>query len=94
MIDNQAILSMQNTAIMHGDAIRRLDANASAILEIKASNKGLLIPRTSTATRAAIVNPAKGLIIYDTTTSSFWFNNGVSWKEISVGSNGWKIFRN
>ena len=40
--------------------------NASALLEIKANNKGLLIPRTSTSSRTAIDAPAKGLLVYDT----------------------------
>lgn len=47
--------------------------NASAMLEIKASNTGLLVPRTSTASRTSIVNQAKGLMLYNTTTR---FNNG------------------
>ena len=45
--------------------------NANAILDIKASNKGLLIPRTSTVTRLTIPN-TKGLLVYDTTSNSFW----------------------
>lgn len=65
--------------------------NASSMLEIKASNKGLLIPRTSTTSRTAIVNPAKGLMLYDTTTSSFWFHNGTAWAQLSAGSNGWNL---
>jgi hypothetical protein len=38
--------------------------------------KGMLLPRISTTSRLAIVNPAKGWLLYDTTTSGFWFNNG------------------
>ena len=63
--------------------------DASSMLEIKASNKGLLIPRTSTASRTAIVNPAKGLMLYDTTTSSFWFHNGAAWMQVGSGGSGW-----
>ncbi|MEO7311798.1 MAG: tail fiber domain-containing protein [Chitinophagaceae bacterium] len=62
--------------------------HASAALEIKATNKGLLIPRTSTASRTAIVTPAKGLIVYDTTTNSFWFHNGGAWVNLSVAASG------
>ena len=61
--------------------------DASAALDIKTSTKGLLIPRTSTASRTAIVNPAKGLLVYDTTTSSFWFHNGTAWSQVS----GWGL---
>jgi trimeric autotransporter adhesin len=67
--------------------------NSSAMLDITASNKGLLIPRTSTATRTAIINPAKGLMVYDTTTNSFWYHNGTTWTQID-GSNAWSLTGN
>ncbi len=57
----------------------------NAILDIKAANKGLLIPRTSTTTRISIPN-TKGLLVYDSTTSSFWFNDGTNWNEMTTGS--------
>ncbi|NOT52176.1 MAG: hypothetical protein HOP10_12960 [Chitinophagaceae bacterium] len=64
--------------------------NSNALLEISSSTKGILIPRTSTTTRLTI--PAvKGLMIYDTTTSSFWYNDGTNWTEILNGSTGWGI---
>ncbi len=62
--------------------------NANAMLDVKAFNKGILIPRTSTASRTAIPN-TKGLLVYDTTTSSFWYNDGSAWKTISGGSSHW-----
>ena len=55
-----------------------------AMLDIKAADKGLLIPRTSTTTRLLIPN-TKGLLLYDTTTSTFWFNDGTQWQQISNG---------
>ena len=66
--------------------------NPSAMLDVKSNNKGLLIPRTSTTSRLAITNPAKGLMLYDTTAGSFWFYNGSSWNVLSTGSinNYWK----
>ena len=68
--------------------------NSSSILEIKASNKGLLILRTSSTSRTAIVNPAKGLMVYDTTTSSFWYHNGMAWTQIGASSTGWTLTGN
>ncbi|MEO7047148.1 MAG: tail fiber domain-containing protein [Ferruginibacter sp.] len=59
--------------------------DANAMLDIKASNKGLLIPRTSTTSRIAIPN-TKGLLVYDTTLASFWYNDGVAWQQISNGA--------
>lgn len=49
----------------------------SALLEIQALNKGLLIPRTDTL---AIANPATGLLIYTPTDSSFWYFDGIFWR--------------
>jgi len=63
----------------------------SAMLDISAANKGILIPRTSSASRSAIVNPAKGLMLFDTTSSSFWFHNGTAWTELSSGGSGLAI---
>ena len=57
--------------------------NANAALEISSSNKGLLIPRTSTASRTAIVAPPKGLMVYDSSFSAFYFFDGGRW--LSVG---------
>lgn len=54
----------------------------SSILELNSVNSGILIPRMTTAQRVAITSPANGLLVYDTTTSSFWFYNGSTWVEI------------
>ncbi|MEO7043883.1 MAG: hypothetical protein ABI091_01160, partial [Ferruginibacter sp.] len=59
--------------------------NPNAMLDIKASNKGLLIPRTSTTSRIAIPN-TKGLLVYDTTLASFWYNDGTAWQQIANGA--------
>lgn len=56
----------------------------SALLEIQALNKGLLIPRTDTL---AITNPATGLLIYTPTDSSFWYFDGIYWRQ-GIGPQG------
>ncbi|HNX08186.1 MAG TPA: hypothetical protein PKL96_11425, partial [Bacteroidales bacterium] len=38
----------------------------SAVLDVSATNKGLLIPRMTTFQRMSIPNPANGLLVYDT----------------------------
>ena len=40
--------------------------DASAMLDIKSTGRGLLIPRMSTAQRLAISPAAEGLMVYDT----------------------------
>lgn len=59
---------------------------ASAALDITSTSKGLLIPRMTTAERSAIAAPAKGLMVFDTNTNSFWFHNGTTWTEMNGGS--------
>jgi hypothetical protein len=60
----------------------------SALLEIRSTNKGLLIPRTSSSSRLAIANPAKGLLVYDTTVNNFWYYNGTAWGQLAGGGSG------
>ena len=43
----------------------------SALLELKSDNRGLLIPRMTTALRDAIISPAEALLIYNTDTECF-----------------------
>jgi hypothetical protein len=50
----------------------------SAMLDIKSSNKGMLIPRMLTSQRTAISSPATGLLVFDTNTGSFWFYDGAA----------------
>lgn len=68
-------------------------AHASAILDIKSTNKGLLISRMSTTQRLAIASPAEGLKVFDTNTKTFWFYNGTGWIESATGSptNFWSL---
>ena len=74
------------TTNAQGIGIGIIIPDSSSILEVKASNKGMLIPRTSTASRVAIAKPAKGLLIFDTTTSSFWFYKDTSWANLSINT--------
>lgn len=59
---------------------------ASAMLDVKSTDKGMLIPRMTTLQRTAIANVVKGLLVFDNSTSSFWFYNGTAWVELASGS--------
>jgi len=59
--------------------------NPNAILDIKSGSKGLLIPRMDATSRNAIPN-TKGLLVYDTVTSNFWYNTGAQWQSIATNS--------
>ncbi|MCX6329562.1 MAG: hypothetical protein NTZ85_08640, partial [Bacteroidia bacterium] len=61
--------------------------DASSILELKSSLRGFLAPRMTTAERLAVSSPATGLLVYDTTTKSFWYYDG-GWKAFASGAWG------
>jgi uncharacterized protein (TIGR02145 family) len=53
--------------------------NASAILDITSTSKGLLPPRMNTEQRNLISNPSEGLTIYNTNLKSLETYNGLRW---------------
>ena len=51
--------------------------NASAMLDVTSTTKGVLVPRMTQAQRNAITNPATGLLIFQSDgTKGFYYNNG------------------
>ena len=63
--------------------------NASAALDVVSNNKGALLPRLTTAQRAAIANPATGLMVFQTDgTPGYYYNAGTpaapSWQQLNV----------
>jgi hypothetical protein len=56
-------------------------ANASALLDIKSTTRGLLIPRMSKAERAGIPLPATGLLVFQNAPDSlgFYYYDGIKW---------------
>ena len=56
--------------------------NSSALLELKSYTKGLLLPTMTAAGRNAISNPAKGLMVYDSTNNTHYYYNGTAWRPI------------
>jgi hypothetical protein len=85
----------QNVAINEDGSL----PNPNAILDVKSFNKGILIPRISTSDRLAIKAP-KGLLVYDTTTNSFWYianyilvssdSSLTVWQNLATGNN-WSL---
>ncbi len=64
----------------------------SSILDITASDKGVLIPRMTTTERDAISNPVNGLMIYNTDSDEIQFNSNTPatpiWQALSVAPTG------
>lgn len=57
--------------------------NSSAILDVKSTNKGLLIPRTDTTTVNNAGTAADGLMIYNTNDNQFYFYTGSRWNAVN-----------
>ncbi|NQX96299.1 MAG: tail fiber domain-containing protein [Flavobacteriales bacterium] len=73
----------QNVSINGNGSI----ADPSAMLDVKATDKGILIPRMTAVQRLAIVTPATGLMVYQTNNvTGFWYYDGAVWV-IMVGGN-------
>ncbi|HQW68637.1 MAG TPA: hypothetical protein PLH25_03150 [Flavobacterium sp.] len=90
-----------------GDVGIGVTPNASAKMDITATDKGLLIPRVALTARNAagpITAPATSLLVYNTATSGvapnnvipgFYYWNATSWTPfITVNSNDWTITGN
>ena len=65
--------------------------SADAMLDVKSSNKGILIPRLSNS--SLIPSPTLGLIFYNTSTNQFNYYNGTTWISITNAANatGWTV---
>ena len=66
----------------------------SAMLDIKSTAKGLLIPRMTEAERNTMASPAQALIIYQTdNTAGFYYYDGSAWIRLTALSTdaGWKL---
>ncbi|MFN5546992.1 MAG: hypothetical protein ACK49W_07115, partial [Bacteroidota bacterium] len=69
-------LMSQNVGINETGA----NPDASAMLDINTSNKGLLIPRLSRAQKSLIASPANGVLVYQTDdTMGFWYYEQNKW---------------
>jgi len=58
----------------------------SAILDLKSTTGGLLLPRMTNVQRDAIVTPAAGLAVFNTDEEALQIYDGTSWKYLSLGS--------
>ena len=61
--------------------------DASAMLDVKSTDKGFLLPRLSVAEIAAISTPADGLQVYNTTVGELYIYVAIlgSWRQLDYG---------
>ncbi|HNP24978.1 MAG TPA: tail fiber domain-containing protein [Panacibacter sp.] len=83
---NGLINAQTNTFPSTGAAgIGTITPNASSLLDITSTSKGMLIPRMTITQRNAILSPATGLLIYQTNnTPGFYYYSGTAWTAIST----------
>lgn len=75
---------MSTTLLAQNVGIGTSSPDASAKLDIVDNQRGLLIPRMTTAERNSITNPAHSLLIFNTTVNCFqaYNANGSIWEDI------------
>jgi microcystin-dependent protein len=66
-----------------GVGIGTSDIGPSVMLELESTDKGLLVPRMTSIQRAAIPNPADGLLVFDTDRGSLYYRAPGSWIELA-----------
>lgn len=81
------VLQAQNKNV----GIGTTNPDPSAVLDVTATDKGVLIPRMSAAQRMAINTPAPGLMVYDTDSFCLFYYNKFVWTSLcdpNTASNG------
>jgi hypothetical protein len=72
-------------------------ANASSILDVKSTTKGVLVPRMTKVEKNGIANPAVGLLVYQNAPDSLGFHyyDGTKWLMIvnsnTADTSKWKL---
>jgi hypothetical protein len=80
--------------------------DASAILDIVSSNKGVLVPRvslSSTTLSSPITSPATSLLVYNTATAGsgatvvapgYYYWDGTQWQQLGLAGDDWSLLGN
>src|SRR6516162_8516497 len=69
--------------------------STSAMLDVKSTTKGFLIPRMTMVQRNAIASPATGLLIFQTdVVPGFYYYSGSGWINLSLASSVWSLSGN
>ncbi len=72
-------LNIPNISVVIGAS----SPNASALLDVTSTTKGILFPRMTTTQKNAIASPAAGLVIYDTTLGKLCVRTASAWQTIT-----------
>jgi hypothetical protein len=77
-------INAQNVAINNDGT----SAAGSAMLDVKSTTKGFMMPRMASSERTAIQNPVLGLLVFDINTKTIWTYDGSSWKNLYTSGGG------
>ena len=80
LIASSAYLTLSNGGVSIGATLNT--TNASAILDVTSTTKGVLFPRMTTTQRDLISSVATGLVLYNTTTNKLQCYNGSTWNDL------------
>jgi len=69
--------------------------DSSAILDVKGTSGGLLVPRMTMSQRTSIPSPATGLLVFqiqstNDSSGGFFYYNGLAWYRLMAHDGGWK----
>ena len=83
-------VTLQQTAVSQSLSVNTdgSTAHPSAILDVKSTAKGLLVPRMSKTDKGLIPSPATGLLIFQDTPDSigFYYYTGTKWAWLDTAS--------
>ena len=80
------LLAVSTSMAQNNVGIGTNTPEASAVLDVESNNKGLLVPRMTSAQRIAIGSPANSLLVYDTDVECFfYFKTSTGWENLCEG---------
>ncbi len=79
-----ALLAFATTVRAQSVGIGTTTPDASALLDVSSTTKGLLPPRMTTAQRDLITTPAAGLVLFNSTTNSIQLYSGSGWISLTA----------
>lgn len=77
----QMVNSVLNSTVNIG--IGTASPVTSALLDVQSTTKGVRFPNMTTTQKTAIVTPAAGLVVFDTTLARLCLYTGVAWQTIT-----------
>ena len=73
--------------------INNSSPDASSILDVTSTSKGMLVPRLSETQMNAVASPANGRLVYNTTRNKFYYYDSSKSKWVPISINNRLISR-